>query len=154
MLKPQKPENAYIVMGFIAGDIWPGGDGNFVFGQASESDRIAICSLARICSDKNLSEDHSLCLRRTLKTTAHELGHLFALMHCTWYLCNAAGCNNMEEMDRHPLELCPQCLAKICLATGADPAERFEKLRDFYKQNGLQEEEIFSDKLLSALLGK
>ena len=57
VLKPQKPNDAYIVMGFIASDIWPGGDGNFVYGQANETDRIAICSLARICSDKSLSED-------------------------------------------------------------------------------------------------
>ncbi|MGA2062024.1 MAG: archaemetzincin [Thermoguttaceae bacterium] len=154
VLKPQKPEDAYIVMGFIASDIWPGGDGNFVYGQANETDRIAICSLARICSDKSLSEDRALCLRRTLKTSSHEICHLFAMMHCPWYLCNAAGCNNLAEMDRHPLELCPQCLAKICSATGADPARRFEKLRDFYKQNGLGEEEIFCTKLLSALQGR
>ena len=57
VLKPQKPKDAYIVIGFIASDIWPGGEGNFVYGQADEADRIAICSLARICSDKSLSED-------------------------------------------------------------------------------------------------
>jgi archaemetzincin len=154
VLKPQKPEDAYIVMGFIASDIWPGGEGNFVYGQADEKYRIAICSLARICSAKSLSEDRGLCLRRTLKTSTHELCHLLAMMHCPWYLCNAAGCNNMAEMDRHPLELCPQCLAKMCSTTGADPAQRFEKLRGFYKQNGLNEEEIFCDKLLSALQGR
>jgi archaemetzincin len=154
VLKPQKSEDAYIVMGFIASDIWPGGGGNFVYGQANETDRIAICSLARICSAKSLSEDRALCLRRTLKTSTHEICHLLAMMHCPWYLCNAAGCNNMAEMDRHPLELCPQCLAKMCSTTGADPAQRFEKLRDFYKQNGLNEEEIFCNKLLSALQGK
>jgi archaemetzincin len=154
VLKPQKPKDAYIVMGFIASDIWPGGEWNFVYGQADETDGIAICSLARICSDKSLSEDRALCLRRTLKTSTHEICHLFAIMHCPWYLCNAAGCNNMAEMDRHPLELCPQCLAKICSTTGADPAQRFEKLGDFYKQNGLDEEEIFCDKLLSALHGR
>jgi archaemetzincin len=154
VLKPQKPKDAYFVVGFIASDIWPGGDWNFVYGQADEKNGIAICSLTRICSNKSLAENRGLCLRRSLKTSTHEICHLFALMHCPWYLCNASGCNNMAEMDRHPLELCPQCLAKLCSATGADPAHRFEKLRDFYKQNGLEKEEAFCDKLLSALKGK
>lgn len=154
VLKPQKPKDAYIVMGFIASDIWPGGEWNFVYGQANETERIAICSLARICSAKSLSEDRGLCLRRTLKTSTHEICHLFAMMPCPWYICNAAGYNNMAEMDRHPLELCPQCLAKICSTTGADPAQRFEKLGIFYNKNGLDEERIFCDKLLAALQGR
>jgi len=57
-------------------------------------------------------------------------------------------------MDRHPLEVCPQCLAKLCHATGANPARRFENLIDFYTRNGMPEEEAFGRRLLAALQGK
>jgi archaemetzincin len=154
VLEPQRPKDAYIVLGFVTVDLWPGTVGNYVFGQATEENRIAVCSLARICPDNLLAEDRALCLRRTLKTSTHEIGHLFALMHCPWYSCNEAGCNGLAEMDRHTLELCPQCLAKLCYATGANPAERYEKLIAFYSQNGLPEEEAFCRKLLAALQAK
>jgi archaemetzincin len=149
VLKPRRREDAYILIGFIAKDIWPGGEWNFVYGQAYPPERIAICSLARICSDKRISENRPLCLRRILKISTHEIGHLFSLLHCTLYICNEAGSNNLAEMDRHPLELCPQCLAKICYATGFNLTKRFEKLRDFYRHNGLVEDEILCNKLLS-----
>jgi archaemetzincin len=149
VLKPEKPDDAYILIGFVAGDISPFGSWNYVFGQAAVKDRIAICSLARFCSDNKLSDNPTLCLRRTLKISAHEIGHLFSLAHCTWYLCNMAGSNSLQELDRHPLELCPHCMAKICHITGVDPLQRIKNLRSFYAQNGLDEEKNFCDQLLS-----
>lgn len=61
------------------------------------------------------------------------------------------GCNSMEEMDRHPLALCPECLPKICMAVNADPVTRFRSLAEFCRTNGLSEEAAFCDKSLDAL---
>ena len=56
-----------------------------------------------------------------------------------------------KESDRHPLALCPHCLAKLCYATGADPQERFAKLIAFCKTNHLKAEREFYEKLAEAL---
>jgi hypothetical protein len=76
---------------------------------------------------------------------------MFTMSHCILYECNMCGSNNLPEADRHPLELCPRCLAKLCHATGADPAGRFEKLIAFYKAHGLEAEQAFCEKSLEAM---
>jgi archaemetzincin len=65
------------------------------------------------------------------------------MQHCTLYECNMCGSNHREESDRHPLWLCPICLAKLCHATGADPTKRYEALAAFAKERGLKKEEEF-----------
>jgi hypothetical protein len=60
----------------------------------------------------------------------------------------------MGEADRQPLEVCPHCLAKLCYATGADPAKRFEKLIQFYQAHGLKAEQEFCEKSLATLRKK
>ena len=52
-----------------------------------------------------------------------------------------------------PLALCPECLAKVCWATSADPVERFKKLADFCKSAGLEDEQAFYEKSIRALEG-
>jgi hypothetical protein len=79
---------------------------------------------------------------------------LFSMMHCVLYKCNMCGSNHMAESDRRPLELCPQCLAKLCYATGADPVRRLEKLVEFYKINGFKTEQEFGEKSLELLRKK
>ena len=57
--------------------------------------------------------------------------------------------NHLAEMDRYPLWLCPQCLAKLCWATGADPAKRFERLAEFSKKQGMKREQEFFERSLA-----
>lgn len=85
-----------------------------------------------------------------LKVATHETGHMFSLAHCTRYKCNMCGSNHLAEADRMPLEMCPHCLAKLCYATGANPAKRFQELIEFYKANGLKAEQEFCEKSLKA----
>jgi hypothetical protein len=59
--------------------------------------------------------------------------------------------NNMAESDRRPLEFCPQCLAKLCYATGTDPARRFERLIAFYKTHDFRIEQEFCERSLRML---
>lgn len=43
----------------------------------------------------------------------HEIGHLFGMKHCVFYLCIMNGCNNFEEFDSKPLYMCPVCIRKL-----------------------------------------
>ena len=151
MLKPRLPRDAVTFIGFTAEDLWPGEGWNYVFGEASLGDRVGVWSINRFGDPDRDEEAFHRCLRRTLKTATHETGHMFSMEHCTLYECNMCGCNHLQEADRHPLWLCPHCLAKLCYATGANPVKRFESLIKFYKAHGLKEEQEFAEKSLELL---
>jgi archaemetzincin len=151
VLRRRLPSDACVFLAFTTSDLWPGAGWNFVFGQASLRQRVGVWSIYRNGDPKT---EFELCLRRTLKTATHETGHMFSMMHCIWYECNMAGSNHRAESDRHPLWLCPHCLAKLCYATGVDPARRYEKLAAFCRECGLRPEEEFFRKSLAKLEGK
>ncbi len=154
VLKPRLPADAAASIAFTAADLWPGEGWNFVFGQASLRDRVGVWSIYRNGEPDKGADEFRLCLLRTLKTATHETGHMFSLEHCTLYECNMCGSNNREESDRRPVEVCPECLAKICWATQADPADRFRKLAEFCKEQGLKPEQVFYEKSLERVTGK
>jgi archaemetzincin len=151
VLWPRLPKDAAAFIALTASDLWPGQGWNFVFGQASLARRVGVWSLYRFGDPDQSDEAYRLCLRRTLKTATHETGHMFSMMHCTLYECNMCGSNHLAESDRHSLALCPHCLAKLCHATGVDPARRYEKLIGFCKTHGLKPEQEFYQKSLDAL---
>jgi archaemetzincin len=150
VLQPRLPKDAVALIAFTTNDLWPGEGWNYVFGEASLSERVGIWSIHRYGDSDADSDAFRLCLLRTLKTATHETGHMFSMSHCTLYECNMCGSNHMGEADRHPLELCPHCLAKLCYATGAEPAKRFEQLIKFYKANDLKAEREFCERSLKA----
>jgi archaemetzincin len=86
-----------------------------------------------------------------MKVATHETGHMFSIPHCTKYECNMCGSNNLAESDRRPVEVCPECLAKICWATDCDPAERFRKLAEFCREQKLEAEQKIYEKLLETV---
>jgi archaemetzincin len=151
VLSDRLPADAMAIIAFTSWDLWPGEGWNFVFGQASLDKRVGVWSLARYGDPDADQESFRKVLVRTLKTATHETGHMFSIPHCTAYACNMNGSNGLEETDRHPLEVCPECLAKICWATKTDPAKRIEKLRDFCRQQNLTEEADFYEKAFVAL---
>ena len=140
VLKPQLPDDAAVYIALTATDLWPGEGWNFVFGQASFRDRVGVWSIYRNGDPEESVEAYRLCLRRTLKTATHEIGHMFSIKHCTANSCNMCGSNHREESDLHPLYLCHECVAKVLWATKSDPINRFQKLYRFCKQHGLQTE--------------
>jgi archaemetzincin len=150
VLKPRLPADAAAYICFTASDLWPGQGWNFVFGQASMENRVAVWSLARFGDPDELEMSFRLVLLRTLKLATHECGHMFSIPHCIAYECNMNGCNSLDESDRHPLALCPECLAKLCWATRADPVNRYGKLIEFCRQEGLTPEARMYEKLLAA----
>ena len=146
LLRPRLPPDAAAYIAFTSSDLWPGRGWNFVYGQASLRDRVGVWSIHRNGDPAEGDEAFRLCLRRTLKTATHETGHMFSILHCTAYECNMCGSNNRTESDRHPLALCPECHAKICWATNADPLARYKRLAKFCEKHGLKLEQAFFEK--------
>ncbi len=153
VLRPRLPTDACAYIAITTSDLWPGRGWNFVFGQASLSERVGVWSITRNGDPHGDDTESRSCLLRTLKTASHETGHMFSMQHCTLYECNMCGSNHREEADRRPLWLCPHCLAKLCHATGADPIQRFKDLAAFSKRAGLKMEQDFYEKSLATLEG-
>jgi len=151
VLRPRLPQDAAACIAFTAEDLYPENSWNFVFGQASLCRRVGVWSLARYGDPEASPEAFRLCLLRTLKVAAHETAHMFSMSHCTFYQCNMNGSNHLQESDQKPLVLCPECQAKLCWATDADPVEQFRKLAQFCKAQGLKDEQAFYEKSLQAL---
>jgi archaemetzincin len=151
LLKPRLPKDAAALIAFTSSDLFPEDSWNFVFGQASLRERVGVWSLARYGDPDKSAAALRLCLLRTIKTATHETGHMFSMYHCILYECNMCGSNHMQESDAKPLALCPECQAKLCWATGADPVEQFKKLGAFCKDHGLDDEAAFYQKSLDAL---
>jgi len=151
ILKPRLPEDAAAYVAFTASDLWPGEGWNFVFGQASLQERVAVWSIYRNGNAEGKLEDFRLCLLRTMKIATHETGHMFGMEHCIAYECNMCGCNNREEADRRPIQLCPECVAKVWWAAGANPLPRYEKLASFCEKQGLTAEREFYQRLIEKL---
>jgi archaemetzincin len=151
VLRPRLPKDACAYIAFTASDLWPGRGWNFVFGQASLSERVGVWSIYRNGNPDESAAALRLCLLRTIKTATHETGHMFSMEHCTLFECNMCGSNHRAESDSRPLALCPHCLAKLCYATSADPEKRFERLIAFCKAQGLKGEQEFYEKSLATL---
>ena len=76
---------------------------------------------------------------------------MFSMHHCTMYECNMCGTNSLAESDRRPLSLCPECVAKLCWATGCDPVKRYRQLATFCKNQGLAAEQAFYERAIEML---
>jgi archaemetzincin len=148
LLEERRPRDAVAVIALTTSDLWPGEGWNFVFGQASLTNRVGVWSLAR---NGDTSEDYTLVLRRTLKTAVHETGHMLGILHCVAYECGMNGSNNLEESDRTPLWFCPECEQKIWWACPVQPAARYEQLEEFARKRQLIKTAEFWAKSRSAL---
>jgi archaemetzincin len=151
LLQPRLPENAAAMIALTASDLWPGEGWNFVFGQASTRQRVGVWSIYRNGEPGPDPQAFRLCLRRTMKTAAHEIAHIFGIAHEQRFSCLMNGSNHREESDQRPLWLCPRGMAKVCLATGADPLDRYRRLDSFYTANQLQTEAVFCQRAVELL---
>jgi len=145
------PAPTYVLRQLTSG---PGEGWNFVFGQALLGGGVGVWSLYRLGNPDESSGSFKQCLLRTLKIATHETGHIFSILHCIAYECNMCGSNSFEETDRYPLYLCPECVAKVCWMSGLEPVERYKKLAEFCKEDGLKEEQEFYEKSIKALSEK
>lgn len=151
VLRPKLPTDAAALIGFTASDLFPDETLNFVFGQASLSERVGVWSLYRLGRPEADADSFKFVLLRTLKIATHETGHMFSLAHCTKYECVMNGTNSLNESDRRPLDACAECMAKLCWAAGVDPRERYARLADFCAEHDLLYERRFFDDSARAL---
>jgi archaemetzincin len=151
ILIPNLASDAAAFLALTTSDLWPAEGWNFVFGQAYIEQHVGVWSLYRNGDPHKNRQDFNLCLIRTLKTAAHETGHIFSIEHCIKYECVMNGSNHREESDSHPLEFCPECLAKVCWITGADIKQRYKKLAGFCRRNSLTKEAELYDKSINVL---
>jgi archaemetzincin len=137
ILPARRPKDAVATIALTTSDLWPGEGWNFVFGQASLTERVGVWSLARYGDPE---KESSLVLRRTLNVATHELGHMFGILHCTAHACGMNGSNSLEESDRAPLPFCSECEQKIWWACAVDPVARYASLVEFAEANDLPRE--------------
>eukprot|EP00759_Apiculatamorpha_spiralis_P016630 PhF_6_TR22739/c0_g1_i1/m.32415/K06974/amzA, AMZ2, AMZ1; archaemetzincin len=112
-------------------DLTPQESWNFVFGIASMEECSGMFSLVRY-SDP----DPNVFMRRTCKVLTHEVGHIFGLKHCIHHLCLMNGSNNLEELDRNGMLLCPVCAKKLMDSFGWDMRHRLRSIVEVMKEFG------------------
>jgi archaemetzincin len=150
ILRPILPPDAAALIAFTNDDLFPDETMNFVFGQASFENRVGVYSLFRLDDRADLKT----FLLRTIKIAAHETGHMFSIHHCRKYECVMSGSNGLEEVDRLPLDACPECMAKICWLSNVSPAKRYQRLAEFCRKNGMNgDAKEFEEKLAAVGTG-
>jgi archaemetzincin len=144
LLRTKLPDDAFCLLAITMEDLYPDPDWNFVFGQATLRNRVAVYSFARYDplfygEDRGPDYEKKL-LRRSCKVLVHETAHMFGLTHCIYFKCVLNGSNHLDESDARPLRLCPVCLRKLQHSVGFDVVARYRTLHKFYNEVGLSDE--------------
>ncbi|MBD5657704.1 MAG: archaemetzincin family Zn-dependent metalloprotease [Candidatus Eremiobacteraeota bacterium] len=86
----------------------------FVFGDASEEQRIALVSLHRLRSDfYGERADANVLFQRTLKESVHDLGHALGLKHCYNARCAMYFSNSIFDTDNKLSHFCDVCEKRV-----------------------------------------
>lgn len=146
-LRKRIAKDAFCLQAVTMEDLYPDPSWNFVFGQASLTDRVGVYSFARYTPDfsgeARDGDYRKRLLRRSLKVMVHEIGHMFGLLHCVYFRCLMNGSNHLAEADARPMHLCPACLRKLHHSVGFDPVARYQRLETFYRRHGFAAEADF-----------
>ena len=76
-------------------------------------------------------------------TTSHEFLHMLSMQHCKTFACVLNGSNSLQESDKKPLILCPQCLQKLNYALNENSLDYLGRLLLFYDKYGFLKESEF-----------
>lgn len=151
ILKEEKPENRIALMGLSELDLYPKPEWNYVFGLASYRDKVGVSSIYRFQDGELTAENFDLCLVRLLKTSSHEIGHMFGMHHCINANCVMNGTNSLSETDRSTIRLCSVCQRKLNSCIQYDNKKRLADLENFFKRNNLTEESDAMKKDISVI---
>lgn len=158
LLRTILPDDAFCILVITMEDLYPDPSWNFVFGQASLSERIGVFSFARydpmFYGDMRGPNNMTVLLKRSCKVLAHETAHMFGLKHCIYFQCVMNGSNHLKESDSRPLHLCPLCLRKLHHSLQFDILKRYISLLDFYQTHGFLEEALWVKKRIAYLTQK
>jgi archaemetzincin len=150
-LAARRPADALCVVGMTARDLYPHAIVNFVFGEASEQNRVGVISVARYgppyCAD-SLQTARRVLKRRCCRVVAHEIGHVIGMAHCIYYRCLMNGSADIGESDRRPMHLCPIDLRKLQWAVGFDVVERYHRLMRYWHEAGYDDEVLWIERRL------
>lgn len=151
VLEDRMPADGIAMMALTAKDLYPKPEWNFVFGLASYSKRVGVTSIFRFSETELTSENYSRCLSRLIKTSTHEIGHMFTIAHCIHASCLMNGSNHLVELDSNPNALCSVCLAKLSWNIEFDNIKRLEKLISFCKRHQLDSDALILQKQLDVI---
>jgi len=146
LLRHRIPEDAFCIIGITTEDLYPSESWNFVFGQASLTDRVGVYSFARYGGGTN-----ELTLRRSCKVLTHETAHMFGMMHCIWNRCILNGSNHLAETDARPMHLCGVDLRKLHWSVRFDVVERYRRLRNLSLEAHFEDEAQWIDTQLARI---
>ena len=86
----------------------------FIFGDASEEQRVAIVSSHRLRSEfYGERSDANLLFQRILKESVHDLGHVFGLKHCFNARCAMYFSNSIYDTDNKLSHFCESCEKRV-----------------------------------------
>lgn len=142
LLPKKMPKDGIVIMALTAKDLYPDPKWNFVFGLASYHKRTGVSSIFRYSNDDLNENNYSLCLQRIIKTSTHEISHMFSVAHCINAVCLMNGVNNLEEADSRPNALCSECLSKLSWNLNFDNVSRFNELIAFMQKHHLDEDAL------------
>jgi archaemetzincin len=146
ILPDKIPDDGIVIMALTAEDLYPNPDWNYVFGLASYSKRTAVTSMHRFEGYDFMCGYYPLCLNRLIKTSTHEIGHMFTLQHCVNAECLMNGANHLPELDSQPNALCSLCLAKLSWNLNFDNKKRMKKMISFFKRHKLDSDAVILQK--------
>ncbi len=87
---------------------------NFVFGQADFNDKVAVISVIRLRQEYyGLPKDEKLFQSRSLKESAHELGHTYGITHCQDPECVMHFSNSLKDTDIKSHNFCTECKSSL-----------------------------------------
>ncbi|MCX5683789.1 MAG: archaemetzincin, partial [Planctomycetota bacterium] len=152
-LPPLLPKDGLCLQAVTMEDLYPEPAWNYVFGQAMLDECVGVYSLVRFYpafwgqAESEAAEQKGL--KRSLATLVHETGHMFGVWHCQKYECVMNGSNSLDESDRRPIHLCPECLKKFRWTIGFDMVARYEALKKFYASHAMAAEAAWVEKRLA-----
>jgi archaemetzincin len=113
LLAKRAQDRNQILLGVAAVDLYTP-ELNFVFGEASSPDRVAVFSLARLYSTTGAEKDgKTIVERRAVTEAVHEVGHVFKLNHCSRRDCVMWFSNTLAETDRKGTRFCLKHLQEL-----------------------------------------
>lgn len=154
-LEPLVPDDAFCLLAITMEDLYPDEKWNFVFGQASLSNRVGVYSFIRYTPQFNGQQANEsaegLVLRRSCKVLGHETGHMFGIKHCVHFHCLMNGSNHLQEADRQPMHLCPVCLRKLQSSVNFDVTKRYESLKQYSQDASWDDEAAWLGKRIESI---
>ena len=129
ILKLRFPKDAICYMAITNIDLYPNENYNFVFGQANLFQRVDVSSYNRFIDNNLDNSNYDRCYEQIINTATHELGHMFSLKHCTSYECL------LNQIDKRPYWLCPECLAKLQWRIKFNVLKRYDKLIKYSEEH-------------------